>query len=71
MFLLVKGGSILSYLLSASQSNCSVECAVGSLKEMFTIPFKNMIDVYLGQVCEMSVYCEKLIIRKMIINKKR
>lgn len=26
----------------------SVECAVGSLKEMFTIPFKNMIDVYLG-----------------------
>ena len=25
------------------------------MKEMFTIPFKNMIDVYLGLVCEMSV----------------
>ena len=38
----------MSYLYFLS--NNSIECAVGSLKEMFTHAFKNMLDVYLGQV---------------------
>ena len=47
-------------ILAFIASNCSVECAVGSLKEMFIPSFKAMLELYSGQVCvQMDCMCSK------------
>lgn len=52
------------------ESTSSVESAVGSLKEIFTQPLKNMIEVYRGQASNVSVHTNILRVEQSVSSKR-